>query len=219
MLTKQCSRLRIYEMYDRIHHLTIVTKVQFLRAQCWLWLKEKVEQNEQVVVARDEEKNAECWLARASGKQLKVPGTDATIEEGEPVHDRGSSFVARAVRFVLVEEPDTRKQLEEVERMVERILDTLRSISEIARAAHPCVYAWRCRIGNDIHTGKFIVFTFIRWHLGLRVDKCAPGGEDDDETRASVHILRVLDSRSIENVLVVLTRYWNGVFLGPDRFE
>ena len=161
MLTKESSRLHIYEMYDRTHHLTIFTKVQFLRAQCWLWLKEKVEQNEQGVVARDEERNAECWLARASGKQLKVPGTDVIIEEGEPVHDRGSSFVARVVRIVVVEEPETRKKLEEVERMVGRILDTLRSVSEIARAAHPCVYAWRCRIGNDIHTGEFIVFPFI----------------------------------------------------------
>ena len=206
-------------MYDRSHHLTIFTKVQFLRAQCWLWLKEKVEQNEQVVVARDEERNPECWLARASGKQLIVPGTDAVIKEGEPVHDRGSSFVARAVRIVVVEEPETRRQFEEVERMVESILGTLRSVSEIARAAHPCVYAWRCRIGNDIHTGEFIVFKFIRWHFRPRVDKCAPGGGDDGETRASVHIQRVLDSRRIENVLVVLTRYWNGVFLGPDRFE
>ena len=219
MLTKQSSRLHIYEMYDRTHHLTIFTKVQFLRAQCWLWLKEKVEQNEQVVVARDEERNPECWLARASGKQLIVPGTGAIIKEGEPVHDRRSSFVARAVRVVVVEEPETRRQFEEVERMVERILDTLRSVSEIARAAHPCVYAWRCRIGNDIHTGEFIVFKITRWHFRPRVDKCAPGGGDDGETRASVHIQRVLDSRRIENVLVVLTRYWNGVFLGPDRFE
>ena len=158
-------------MYDRTHHLTIFTKVQFLRTQCWLWLKEKVEQNEQVVVTRDEERNAECWLARASGEQLKVPGTDTIIQEGEPVHDRGSSFVARAVRIVLAEELETGRQLEEVQRRVQRILDTLRSISEIARAAHPCVYAWRCKIGNDIHTGESIVFTFIQWHLGPRVDK------------------------------------------------
>lgn len=171
MLTKQSSGLHIYEMYDRTHHLTIFTKVQFLRAQCWLWLKEKVEQNEQVVVTRDEERNAECWLARASGKQLKVPGTDIIIQEGEPVHDRGSSFVARAVGIVLAGELETGRQLEEAERMVESILNTLRSIPEIARAAHPCVYAWRCRIGNDIHTGESIVFTFTRWHLGPRVDK------------------------------------------------
>jgi len=146
-------------MYDRTHHLTIFTKVQLLRAQCWLWLKAKVEQNEQVVVARDEERNAECWLARESGRQLKIPGMDAAIKEGEPVHDRGSSFVARAVRIVLVGGPETRRQLEEVKMTVEKILDTLRSISEIARAAHPCVYAWRCRIGNEIHIGECIVDT------------------------------------------------------------
>ena len=181
-----------------------------------MWLKEKVEQNEQVVVVKDEERNAECWLARESGGQLKISGTDVVIREGEPVHDRGSSFVARAVRFVLAEESGTRGQSEEIEKLVEKTLGTLGGISEIARAAHPRVYAWRCRIGNDIRTGKLIVFTFIP---DVVLTTCAPGGDDDGETRASVHIQRVLDSRNIENVLVVLTRYWNGVFLGPDRFE
>lgn len=165
-LTKQSSRLDIYEMYDRTHHLTIFTKIQFLRAECWLWLKEKVEQNEHMVVTTDEERNAECWLARESGRQLSVPGMDAIIREGEAVHDRGSSFVARAVRIVLAEKPGVGRQLEEVEKMVEKILDTLRSIPEIGRAAHPCVYGWRWRIGNDVHTGEFIVLTVVHiWVL------------------------------------------------------
>ena len=123
-------------------------------------MKEKVKQNEQVIAARDEERNAECWLARESGTQLKVPGIDAVIREGEPVHDRGSSFVARAVRIALVEGSETSKQLEEIKVLVESILDTLRGVPEIVRAAHPCVYAWRCRIGDDIHTGEFIVSTY-----------------------------------------------------------
>jgi len=157
-------------MYDRIHHLTIFTKVQFLRAQCWLWLKEKVEQNEQLVVTADEERNAESWLARESGRQLNVPGMDAVIREGEPVHDRGSSFVARAVRIVLVEKPGIGGQLEEVEKMVEKVLDTLRSTPEIARAAHPCVYAWRCRIGNDVHTGESIILHSYAGTFGSHID-------------------------------------------------
>ena len=55
--------------------------------------------------------------------------------------------------------------------------------------------------------------------LDLGLTTCSPGGDDDGETRVSVHTQRVLDGRDIEKVLVVLTRYWNGVFLGPDRFE
>jgi hypothetical protein len=139
-------------------------------------LKEKVEQNEQVVVTTDEERNAECWLARESGRQLNVPGVDAVIREGEPVHDRGSSFVARAVRIALVEKPGMGGQLEEVEKVVEKILDTLRGVSEIARTAHPCVYAWRCRIGNDVHTGEFIFFMFTCWHFGSHVDTLCSRG-------------------------------------------
>jgi Uncharacterized protein family UPF0029 len=218
-LTKQSAPLHIHEAYDRAHHLTVFTQVQFLRAQCWLWLKEKVELNEQVAVAKDEERNTGCWLARDGGRQLKVPGTDAIIKEGEPIHSRGSSFVARAVRLVLVEGLGTREQFEEIRMQVEKIVTTLKSIPEIARAAHPCVHVWRCRIGNDIHTGEFIVSTSIWRPLDLVLTTPISGGDDDGETRASVHIQRVLDGRNIENVLVVLTRYWNGVFLGPDRFE
>jgi hypothetical protein len=169
-LTKRSAPLHIYAEYDRAHYLSVFTRVQFLRAQCWLWLKEKVEQNERVVVVRDEERNAECWLARESGKRSTVSGIGAVIREGEPVHDRGSSFVARAVRFVLVEEPEVGKPSEEIKFLVEKILDTLKSVSEIARAAHPCVYAWRCRIGNDIHTGKFTISISIQWHSRPCVD-------------------------------------------------
>ena len=154
-LTKQNAALQVYKGYDRVHHLTIFTQIQFLRGQCWLWLKEKVERNEQMVVAKDEERNAECWLARESGRQLKILGTGVVIEEGGPVHDRGSSFVARAMRLVLAEESSTDPE-SEIETLVEKILGTLGSISEIARAAHPCVYAWRCRIGNGIRTGGLI---------------------------------------------------------------
>ena len=169
-----------------------------------------------MVVAKDEERNAECWLARESERQLKVSGTDVVIEEGEPVHDRGSSFVARAVRFVLAEESGTRGQSEEIEMLVKKILGTLRGTSEISKATHPCVYAWRCKVGNDIRTGKFIFLNFIP---DVVLTTCATGGDDDSESRASVHIQRMLAGRNVENVLVVLTRYWNGVLLGPDRFE
>ena len=37
------------------------------------------------------------------------------------------------------------------------ILAHLMSDRRIARAAHPIINAWRCRVGNNLHQGKLCV--------------------------------------------------------------
>ncbi|KAA1466465.1 UPF0029-domain-containing protein [Dentipellis sp. KUC8613] len=77
------------------------------------------------------------------------------------------------------------------------ILSYLLSDRRIAKAAHPVINAWRCTIGNTVHQDN----------------------DDDTETAAGgrlAHLLQILD---VDNVLVIVTRYWGGTLLGPDRFK
>lgn len=80
---------------------------------------------------------------------------------------------------------------------VPAILDHLMSDRKIARAAHPIINAWRCSVNNVMQADN----------------------DDDGETAAGgrlAHLLQILD---IDRVLVVVTRYFGGIHLGPDRFK
>ncbi|KZT29398.1 imprinted and ancient [Neolentinus lepideus HHB14362 ss-1] len=77
------------------------------------------------------------------------------------------------------------------------ILNYLMSDRRIARAAHPIINAWKCQVGNVLHQDN----------------------DDDDETAAGGRIAHLLHILEVNNVLVVVTRYWGGILLGPDRFK
>ncbi|KAF7292974.1 hypothetical protein MIND_01196600 [Mycena indigotica] len=77
------------------------------------------------------------------------------------------------------------------------ILSHLVSDRRIARAAHPVINAWRCTVGNLVHQDN----------------------DDDGETAAGGRIAHLLQILEVENVLVVVTRYFGGIHLGPDRFK
>ncbi|KAH9947199.1 ribosomal protein S5 domain 2-type protein [Amylocystis lapponica] len=106
------------------------------------------------------------------------------IVESEPIVDRKSVFIGRACKIT---DPS----------QVQIILAHLMSDRRIARAAHPIINAWRCRVGNILHQDN----------------------DDDGETAAGgrlSHLLQILD---VDNVLVIVTRYFGGIHLGPDRFK
>ncbi|KAJ3847897.1 UPF0029-domain-containing protein [Lentinula lateritia] len=77
------------------------------------------------------------------------------------------------------------------------ILSYLSSDRHIARAAHPTINAWRCQVGKILHQDNF----------------------DDGETAAGGRLSHLLQILEIDNVLVVVTRYYGGIHLGPDRFK
>ncbi|KAL0950180.1 hypothetical protein HGRIS_010173 [Hohenbuehelia grisea] len=77
------------------------------------------------------------------------------------------------------------------------ILSHLMSDRKISRAAHPIINAWRCQVGSILHQDN----------------------DDDGETAAGgrlAHLLQILD---VNDVLIVVTRYFGGIHLGPDRFK
>ncbi|KIK53300.1 hypothetical protein GYMLUDRAFT_49478 [Collybiopsis luxurians FD-317 M1] len=77
------------------------------------------------------------------------------------------------------------------------ILSYLSSDRHISRAAHPIINAWRCQVGKVLHQDN----------------------DDDGETAAGGRLSHLLQILEINNVLVVVTRYFGGIHLGPDRFK
>lgn len=104
----------------------------------------------------------------------------------------------------------------------------------ISRAAHPIINAWRCQIGTLIHQGEFIPSVVLVCTLSLCQDN-----DDDGETAAGgrlAHLLQILVRhifncysvftilifhllQEVNNILVIVTRYFGGIHLGPDRFK
>uniref|UniRef100_A0A914PW50 Impact N-terminal domain-containing protein n=1 Tax=Panagrolaimus davidi TaxID=227884 RepID=A0A914PW50_9BILA len=80
------------------------------------------------------------------------------------------------------------------------VLDTLMSNSKIARATHR-IYAYRTYVTKN---GK-----------NLPLNDCA----DDGETGAGIKLQHLLQIMKIDNVMLVVTRWYGGVHLGADRFR
>ncbi|XP_031431442.1 protein IMPACT isoform X1 [Clupea harengus] len=81
---------------------------------------------------------------------------------------------------------------------VRLVLDKLYENKKIASATHN-IYAYRiyCEDRN----------TFLQ--------DC----EDDGETAAGARLLHLLQILDVQNVMVVVTRWYGGILLGPDRFK
>ncbi|GET93594.1 hypothetical protein, conserved [Leishmania tarentolae] len=111
--------------------------------------------------------------------------TAIDIWSGEAIVDRGSRFVAHMARVHSIDE-------------VREVVRHLRSIKNIACAAHPTIYAYRFTDTNGI----------------LQKDS-----DDDGESGASIKMMFLLDHLRVDGYVVVVTRWWGGILLGPDRFK
>lgn len=77
------------------------------------------------------------------------------------------------------------------------VLSHLMSDRRIARAAHPIINAWRCSVGGVLHQDN----------------------DDDGESAAGGRLAHLLQIMEVNDVLVIVTRYFGGIHLGPDRFK
>ncbi|KAJ3017399.1 hypothetical protein NUW54_g594 [Trametes sanguinea] len=176
--------------------------LEWVKERCTEWLAERMSEKKIGELLREDEKakpgdsgdvhgaahDNEGKSSSRSGHE--PPDTPAemppgiTIVEAEPIVDRKSAFVGRACHIT---DPS----------QVPLILNHLMSDRRIARAAHPIINAWRCRVGNVLHQDN----------------------DDDGETAAGGRLAHLLQILEVENVLVVVTRYFGGIHLGPDRFK
>ncbi|KAI0737786.1 UPF0029-domain-containing protein [Daedaleopsis nitida] len=172
--------------------------LEWVKERCTEWLGERMSEKKVGEVLREDERargqqeqrglDEHQEGTRREPRQVPdvaaemPPGID--IVEAEPIQDRKSAFVARACRIT---DPS----------QVPLILAHLMSDRKIARAAHPIINAWRCRVGNVLHQDN----------------------DDDGETAAGGRLAHLLQILEVENVLVIVTRYFGGIHLGPDRFK
>ncbi|KAH7887447.1 hypothetical protein F5I97DRAFT_1925899 [Phlebopus sp. FC_14] len=142
----------------------------------------------------------------------QVPLQDTTLPEGiqiveaEPIVDRKSVFVGRACR---ISHPS----------QVPLILNNLMSDRHIARAAHPIINAWRCQVGNVLHQdndddGETAAGSRLAHLLSILVRIQSP-----TINHSVAHAYDKVSLQEINNVLVVVTRWFGGIHLGPDRFK
>ncbi|PWY97590.1 UPF0029-domain-containing protein [Testicularia cyperi] len=81
---------------------------------------------------------------------------------------------------------------------VDGVLSLILSDKRVARATHPIINAWVCKT----------------WDGVIHRD-C----DDDGETAAGGRLAHLLGILELENVIVVVTRWYGGIHLGPDRFK
>eukprot|EP00457_Paulinella_chromatophora_P004892 gb/GEZN01004905.1/.p1 GENE.gb/GEZN01004905.1/~~gb/GEZN01004905.1/.p1 ORF type:complete len:425 (-),score=120.53 gb/GEZN01004905.1/:178-1452(-) len=114
------------------------------------------------------------------------------IHVGDPLTDRKSVFQARVAVVRSAED-------------VQQVMSHLLSDRHIARATHN-ISAYRIILpkenGND--SGPDLILK---------------DNDDDGETAAGARLAHLLDLTNAQNVLVVVSRWYGGIHLGPDRFK
>ena len=117
----------------------------------------------------------------------------------DPVTEKKSIFVARAAH--VISPAQARYYLDHL----------LATDKKVARATHN-VNAWRIKTDSGRPT-KEISATAHKAVISFQ--DC----DDDGETAAGGRLLHLLQVMDVWNVMVVVTRWYGGVHLGPDRFR
>ncbi|WVF70052.1 hypothetical protein IAT40_004839 [Kwoniella sp. CBS 6097] len=112
------------------------------------------------------------------------------IISSEPIVDRKSTFIGHAVRVT-------------DEREVPLVIHELLNDRKIAKAAHPAIFAYRIAKEVGGAAGKVYNTDY----------------DDDGETAAGARLKHLIEILELENILVVVTRWFGGIHLGPDRFK
>ncbi|RKP24054.1 ribosomal protein S5 domain 2-type protein, partial [Syncephalis pseudoplumigaleata] len=118
------------------------------------------------------------------------------IVHGPPMVDRKSTFVAHLAAIHSAEDRD-------------RVVSTLLMDRKIARATHN-ISAYR--VPRD-------VLVAIAASIMLILRAYAIDCDDDGETAAGGRLLHLLQIVDAQNVVVVVSRWYGGIQLGPDRFK
>nr|CCC95677.1 unnamed protein product [Trypanosoma congolense IL3000] len=84
------------------------------------------------------------------------------------------------------------------EECVREVVQHLRRQRHIAEAAHPTIYAYRFTDSAGV----------------MHADS-----DDDGETGAASRIMFLMEQKKVDGYVVVVTRWFGGILLGPDRFK
>ncbi|KAF5320904.1 hypothetical protein D9619_000722 [Psilocybe cf. subviscida] len=166
--------------------------------RCTAWYEEKLSLDKAGELVRDDAKE-QTQARQASGRD------SSTEDDHIPGVIESAPAALPAGVHLHVAEPITDRKSAFVGRAckithpseVPLVLSYLMGDRRIARAAHPIINAWRCHSDGVLHQDN----------------------DDDGETAAGGRLAHLLQILEVNNVLVVVTRYFGGIHLGPDRFK
>ncbi|GJE85019.1 UPF0029-domain-containing protein [Phanerochaete sordida] len=176
--------------------------LEWVKERCTEWYNNKKSEKLAGELLREDEKNLAASVPDVEeDKNKKISGLNESWEEASTPVPTG---IPEGLEIIEAEPVVDRKSAF-VGRacritdpsQVPIILAHLMSDRRIARAAHPIINAWRCQVGSVLHQDN----------------------DDDGETAAGGRLAHLLQILEVNNVLVVVTRYFGGVLLGPDRFK
>lgn len=117
------------------------------------------------------------------------------LTEASYVTDAGSVFVSYVAHHPQLTEEDAKHVAAEIA-----------ADATASRAAHPAIYAYRCMPPGALPPASADNIRAVE------------GKYDNGEQYAGEKILRVLQSHRLTGVVVVVSRWFGGVLLGPRRF-
>ncbi|KAM5136521.1 protein IMPACT isoform 1-T1 [Callospermophilus lateralis] len=133
------------------------------------------------------------------------------IDHGIPITDRRSTFQAHLAPVVCPKQ-------------VKMVLAKLYENKKIASATHN-IYAYSCgAFFRLLYTQLLDAVSSSSWHVRKGIyceDKQTflQDCEDDGETAAGGRLLHLMEILNVRNVMVVVSRWYGGILLGPDRFK
>nr|XP_058896908.1 protein IMPACT isoform X1 [Kogia breviceps] len=139
------------------------------------------------------------------------------IDHGIPITDRRSTFQAHLAPVVCPKQ-------------VKMVLAKLYENKKISSATHN-IYAYRVLLRLLPGSGAvFLLWSYgalIRLLVNTAIGCCIiiflaceeRDCEDDGETAAGGRLLHLMEILNVRNVMVVVSRWYGGILLGPDRFK
>jgi len=185
-------------------NICVFDGLEHVRTLCTEWYSQRVASSPgaQPPVPDDPERELDLLISPNDPDNLASPMAQLSIFVADAIVDRKSVFVGRSCP---ISHPS----------QVGYVLNYLMSDKHIARAAHPVIHAWRCDVDGVLHQGPYGVDNIL-----VKIAMCTNLDNDDDGESAAggrlAHLPQILD---VNNVLVVVTRIFGGIHLGPDRFK
>ncbi|KAH9939391.1 ribosomal protein S5 domain 2-type protein [Epithele typhae] len=174
--------------------------LEWVREQCATWLRERTSENMVGAMLREEGRSHVLseLVEEERAQESSGPASEQRVVPEGPVEMPAGVTIVEA-------EPILDRKSAFVGRacrithpsQVPLVLAHLMSDRRISRAAHPIINAWRCREGLFLHQDN----------------------DDDGENAGGGRLAHLLQILEVEDVLVVVTRYFGGIHLGPDRFK
>lgn len=161
------------------------------RELCRVWYEERASENAAQRAHEDEVQEAKVQQQqRQKHKRTPSPSPEPEVLPQDLAWAVSEPIVDR--KSVFVGHAIALKSPADVQPFVR----SLKQDKKISKATHNMV-AWRCRVDGTLHLDN----------------------DDDGENAAGGRMAHLLEILKVDNVLVVVTRWYGGTQLGPDRFK